>query len=49
MRSMMIEGKEVFFQRDDGTITENAVGVGGYGPDGELLFYEICDNWITVR
>lgn len=44
MKTMRIDGKEIFFQREDGTITENMVGVGGHGPDGEVLFYEILDK-----
>lgn len=44
MRSMVVDGKEVLFQREDGTITEFAVGVGGTGPDGEILFYEVRDK-----
>lgn len=44
MKTMRIDGKDVFFQREDGTITENTVGVGGHGPNGEILFYEILDK-----
>ena len=42
---MIIDGQEVIFMRDDGTIVDNTrVGQGGMTEDGELCFFEIVDG-----
>lgn len=39
--TMIIEGKEVLFLRDDGAQAEGVIYEGGEGPDGELMFFEL--------
>lgn len=41
---MKIDGQEVIFMRNDGTIIDsNHVGIGGSTEDDEVLFWEIKD------
>ena len=39
--SIIIDGQNVFFERNDGSLAENSVGVGGTDADGNLIFFEI--------
>lgn len=44
MNRLIIDGQEVVFLREDGTLATNTIGQGGFGKDGECLFYEILDK-----
>lgn len=49
MNKLIIDGQEVVFLREDGTETTNTVGQGGFGENGECLFYEIIDKLMDAK
>lgn len=44
MNKLIVDGQEVVFLREDGTEATNTIGQGGFGENGECLFYEILDK-----
>lgn len=42
-----LDGRRVYFVRQDGTPTENAVGTYGEDKDGNIMFFEIVSDKIA--